>query len=196
LQESNENNFVELLEIKKKCNSDVTSSAIGNVIYQIFKNVKIKSGRSKENWCKSTQRYYGLSWKIEENLTQIVEFTNIPNFLPPDYFVTSKTLTQIQIEHFTGEIVNGNKLMLEINLQADGYFSLFFIVKKLCLHKTGLQNNYSLSTQSIASLFKILGQLRYCQGLSSVDKNLPHFVEHVSVVGNENSEKVRYRSQN
>jgi hypothetical protein len=32
LQESNENNFVELLEIKKKYNSDVTSSAIGNVI--------------------------------------------------------------------------------------------------------------------------------------------------------------------
>jgi hypothetical protein len=71
------------------------------------------------------------------------------------------------------KIVNSNKLMLEINLQADGYFSLFFMVKKLCLHKTGLQNNYSLSTQSIASLFKILGQLRYCQGLSSVDKNLP-----------------------
>ena len=130
MQESNENNFVELLEIKKKCNSDVTSSAIGNVIYQIFKNVKIKSGRSKENWCKSTQRYYGLSWKIEENLTQIVEFTNIPNFLPPDYFVTSKSLTQVQIGHFTGEIVNGNKLMLEINLQADGYFSLFFYGQK------------------------------------------------------------------
>ena len=86
--------------------------------------------------------------------------------------------------------------MLEINLQADGYFSLFFMGKKLCLHKTGLQNNYSPSKQSIASLFKILGQLRYCQGLSSVDKKLPHFVEHVSVVGNENSEKVRYRSQN
>jgi hypothetical protein len=29
-----------------------------------------------------------------------------------------------------------------------------------------------------------------------VFKNLPHFVEHVSVVGNENSEKLRYRSQN
>ena len=42
LQESNENNFVVLLEIKKKYNSDVTSSAIGNVICQIFKNVKIK----------------------------------------------------------------------------------------------------------------------------------------------------------
>jgi hypothetical protein len=47
LQESNENNFVGLLEIKKKYNSDVTSSAIGNVICQIFMNVKIKSGRSK-----------------------------------------------------------------------------------------------------------------------------------------------------
>ena len=70
------------------------------------------------------------------------------------------------------------------------------MVKKLCLHKTGLQNNYSLSTQSIASLFKILGQIRYCQGLSSGDNKLPHFVEHVFVVGNANSEKVRYRSQN
>jgi hypothetical protein len=46
LQESNENNFVELLEIKKKYNSDVTSSAIGNVIcllaiFQQSKHVKI-----------------------------------------------------------------------------------------------------------------------------------------------------------
>ena len=45
-------------------------------------------------------------------------------------------------------------------------------------------------------MFKILGQIRYCQGLSSGDNKLPHFVEHVFVVGNANSEKVRYRSQN
>jgi hypothetical protein len=36
IAKSNENNFVELLEIKKKYNSDVTSSAIENVICQIF----------------------------------------------------------------------------------------------------------------------------------------------------------------
>jgi hypothetical protein len=71
LQESNENNFVGLLEIKKKYNSDVTSSAIGNVICQIFMNVKIKSGRSKENWCKSTQRYYGLSFLCKHSFLPI-----------------------------------------------------------------------------------------------------------------------------
>jgi len=85
----------------------VTSSAIGNVIKKTtFKHVNIKLGRCKEHWCKSTQRYYGLSWKKDTNSQSEIEFANIPSILPTYYFVISKTLTLIKIGHFLREIVN------------------------------------------------------------------------------------------
>jgi hypothetical protein len=55
------------LEIKSKFQSDVlvevpSSRTIWNLITKLFHGVKIKPGRCKDNWAKSTQRYYGLSW--------------------------------------------------------------------------------------------------------------------------------------
>ena len=87
LQPCNESEFVDLNEIKKKCEFEVTSSAVGNVIKKLFNNVKIKSGRSKENWCKSTQRYYGLSWKQDTISQPSILFIDIQTLLPEDYFV-------------------------------------------------------------------------------------------------------------
>jgi hypothetical protein len=52
---ANNQEFVELIEIKSKCNLSVTSSAVGNLIVRLFKDVK-KPGRCKANWSKSTLR--------------------------------------------------------------------------------------------------------------------------------------------
>jgi hypothetical protein len=67
VEESSETNFIDLTEIKSKFQSDVlvevpSSRTIGNLITKLFHGVKIKPGRCKDNWAKSTQRYYGLSW--------------------------------------------------------------------------------------------------------------------------------------
>jgi hypothetical protein len=64
---SSETNFIDLTEIKSKFQSNVlvevpSSGTIGNLITKLFHGVKIKPGRCKDNWAKSTQRYYGLSW--------------------------------------------------------------------------------------------------------------------------------------
>ena len=106
----------------------MTRSAIGNVIKKTLKHVNRKPGRCKENWCKSTQRYYGLSWKKDTNSQSEIEFANIPSLLPTDYFVISKTL--IKIGHFLRETVNGSKLMIEIHLQLHSYYSLHVMGNK------------------------------------------------------------------
>ena len=54
LRPANNQEFVDLIEIKSKCNLSVTSSAVGNLIVRLFKDVKIKPGRCKANWSKST----------------------------------------------------------------------------------------------------------------------------------------------
>jgi hypothetical protein len=60
-----ETNFIDLTEIKSKFQSDVlvevpSSRTIGNLITKLFHGVKIKPGRCKDNWAKSTQRYFQL----------------------------------------------------------------------------------------------------------------------------------------
>lgn len=46
LQDTESSQYVDLIEIKKKCNPSVTNFAVGNVIGKLFKNVKTKSGRA------------------------------------------------------------------------------------------------------------------------------------------------------
>lgn len=42
-------------------------------------------------------------------------------------------MKEIKIGHFTGEIKNGSKTMIEIDLQSDGNYSLLVMGKKLSL---------------------------------------------------------------
>ena len=46
LRPANNQEFVDLIEIKSKCNLSVTSSAVGNSIVRLFKDVKVKPGRN------------------------------------------------------------------------------------------------------------------------------------------------------
>jgi hypothetical protein len=73
-------------------------------------------GRCKDNWAKSTQRYYGLSWCKEPCDYAIINFNNLASFLPPDFFVISNTSNNIIVGYFTGYLVNGNRAMIEINI--------------------------------------------------------------------------------
>ena len=137
-----------------------------------------------------------MSWKKDTNSQSEIEFTNIPSLLPADYFVISKTQTLIKIGYFLRETVNGSKLMIEIHLQLDSHYSLHVMGKEINLEKIGIQNNYSMTSESIKLLFEIIAQLRYCFGVTTLSKhNLPYFEEHVCIGGDENSGKIYYRSK-
>lgn len=44
LEEGSENDFIELLDIREKFESNESSLALGNVIKTLFKNITMKSG--------------------------------------------------------------------------------------------------------------------------------------------------------
>jgi hypothetical protein len=71
------------------------SKTIGNLITKLFHGVKIKPGRCKDNWAKSTKRYYDLSWCKETHDNAIINFNNLASFLPPDFFCYFKYLLKI-----------------------------------------------------------------------------------------------------
>lgn len=96
-------------------------------------NITIKSGRSKWDWSKMTQIYYGIKWIMDFGVHSETECINIPSLLSPELFVIAKNMKEIKIEHFTGEIKNGNQTMIEINLQSEENYSLLVMEKKLSL---------------------------------------------------------------
>ena len=51
--------------------------------------MKIKPGRCRGNWTKTTQRYYGIT--SEEENSPDIQFKNIKTFLPQDVFPISIT---------------------------------------------------------------------------------------------------------
>ena len=121
MEESSETIFIDLTEIKCKFQSDVLvefpdSKTIGNLITKLFHGVKIKPGRCKDNWAKSTQRYHVLFWCKEPCDNAIINFNNLASFLPPDSFVISNTSNNIIVGYFSGYLVNGNRAMIEINI--------------------------------------------------------------------------------
>ncbi|CAG2242829.1 unnamed protein product [Mytilus edulis] len=116
---SDTSNYVDLNEIKKKYCLPVSSAAIGNCIVQIFRDVTKKKKRCKEDWSKSTQAYYGLSWRTLSE-TNSLEFKNIVSIVPNDFFVISRLPDKILLGYFTKEIINGNRFMIEIKFESNG----------------------------------------------------------------------------
>ena len=151
LEEGNDKEFVDLSEIKKKYNSEVTSSAVGNLVVRMFKGVKIKAGRCKEDWTKYTQRYYGLCWRQNSNVD--IEFHNIPSMLPSDFFVISKSTDTIKVGYFCGEIINGSKVLVEITVESSGNWKLVVMGKTINSIKAGVQEQFQFKLKSIESFF-------------------------------------------
>lgn len=101
----------------------------------------------------------------------------------------------MQIGHFTGTIVNGSKVMIELELKLNGDIKLIFMRKEIDLEKIGIQKQIQFTTNGIESLFNIISELSYCVGVKTLEQDLPHFQEQVSSIGDENSDQIRYRSQ-
>lgn len=94
-----------------------------------------------------TQIYYGSKWITDFGVHSETAFINIPSLLQQEFFVIAKNMKEIKFGHFTGEIKNGSKTLIEIDL-----------------------SHSSLNMQPIKSLFKIIRQIQYCEGFNTVAK--------------------------
>jgi hypothetical protein len=157
--------------------------------------VKIKPGRCKDNWAKSTQRYYGLSWCKEPCDNAIINFNNLASFLPPDFFVISNTSNNIIVEYFIGYLVNGNRAMIEINMFSKGIWTLNFMGGKNLLKRIGTSFDFQRKTLDL--IVDTVKRLRYCDGVTDGDykTTLKYFGEQATKVG-EYTNRMRCRANN
>jgi hypothetical protein len=91
--------------------------SVGNSLFFFSSNVKVEQGRAKHDWTKRTKRYYGITWKSQSNAH--IAFADISSVIADDLFVLSKLTDTITIGHFTDDIVNGSKVLLEIVLKSN-----------------------------------------------------------------------------
>ncbi|CAG2216361.1 unnamed protein product [Mytilus edulis] len=195
---SDTSNYVDLNEIKKKYCLPVSSAAIGNCIVQIFRDVTKKKKRCKDDWSKTTQAYYGLSWRTLSE-TNSLEFKNIVSIVPNDFFVISRLPDKILLGYFTKEIINGNRFMIEIKFESNGQWFIIAQGKTIKFDEISIENNSYLN-MSNHSVFETVRQLNFCSGFPAVDgshiqPDVSVYKEHVSIFGDENSETIRLRSK-
>ena len=108
------------------------------------------------------------------------------------FFVLSKLTDTITIGYFTGDIVNGSKVLLEIILNSNKSWKVLIRGKTVNPGKIGLDELYNLD-----SVFEIVRQMKYCRAVPEVVKskeNLAYLKDFISKVGDENSSEVCFRS--
>ena len=95
LEEGHSNDYVDLLEIKRKLSVEVTSRSIGNFIKKMFIHVNVINGRSKVDWCKMTKCFYGLKWK--QICSTIVDLGSLVSQIPNDFIMLSRNMQCVTI---------------------------------------------------------------------------------------------------
>jgi hypothetical protein len=65
---------------------------LGQLVLKLFSNVERKTGRSRGNWQKVTQRYYGIKWSQTQlpsssNNEHVLAWTDTPSCLPSGFFM-------------------------------------------------------------------------------------------------------------
>jgi hypothetical protein len=112
--------------------------------------------------------------------------------IPDDLFVLSKLTDSIIIGYFTGDIVNGSKVLLEIILNSNKSWKVLIRGKTVNPGKIALDELYNLD-----SVFEIVRQMKYCRAVPEVVKskeNLAYLKDFISKVGYENASEVCFRS--
>ena len=160
LESAQDTEYADFTEINKKYKAKATGFSVGNSLNCIFSNVKVEQGRAKHDWTKRTKRYYGITWKSH------ITFGDISSVIPDDLFVLSKLTDTITIGYFTGDMVNGSKVLLEIILNGNTSWKVLIRGKTVNPGKIGLDELYNLD-----SVFEIVRQMKYCRTVPEVVKS-------------------------
>ena len=191
LEEGHPNDYVDLLEIKRKLSVEVTSRSIGNFIKKMFIHVNVKNGRSKVDWCKMTKCYYGLKWK--QICSTIVDLGSLVSQIPNDFIMLSRNMQCVTIGYFRNIVINGMRVLTEAILNVDHTWSLTVMGRKIDPTTLDIDNTFKVPV-----IFQIIRQLTYCNGANKIDdskKDKDFFKERISPVGDENAEVISFRSK-
>ena len=87
MEESKENALTSF-DIIMRMNGNLNSSTLGKEIKKLFKHVKVKGIRTKEDWTKKNEFLYnGIFWKADE--TEFISFTFILSLFLSDFFTST-----------------------------------------------------------------------------------------------------------
>lgn len=103
---------------------------------------------------------------------------------------------QLKLGRFTGQIMNGNRVIVEITFHIPGTWSAAIHGKNINLQNIGLDNEFKQSKLGILKVIDTVKKFKYCQGINKVsNSNENLYIKYIcSQAGDENSGKTLYKS--
>ena len=75
------------------------------------------------------------------------------------FFIISNSENVIKVGHFTGDIINGSKVLTEIVIKSNGKWCLFAMGKTVHLEKLGVEDKFT----DCDCVFETVRRLKYCK---------------------------------
>lgn len=158
----------------------ISPVGLGRLMIKLYPEVKSKQERLISEWNKRERVFHGVQWRVEDNACSF-EFLDILKYTET-CFLIHKTHEEITVGMFTGDILNGNRLIAEIKFRINLKWSVSVCGKAIDLEKIGLTNNFLITKGSIHGIIDTVKKFRYCKGIQdseNVALNEQDFVKEV-----------------
>jgi len=108
---------ISLRDIQSKMGKSISLVGLGRLMVKLYPEVKSKQERLISEWNKRESVFHGVKWRVEDNACSL-EFLDILKYTET-CFLIHKTYEEITVGMFTGDILNGNRLIAEIKFRID-----------------------------------------------------------------------------
>lgn len=146
------------------------------VALNVVSEWKRDSGGSS-GWGKKRSFYVGIT---ERNAGSAISLCDISSTdLPDDVFITKKSSESIRFGFQHAVTFNGNKVLIEAVLTADGAVKVEYASKVLDLSKLGLRNRITMTSGNMQALLQSLKCIRLCHGICAEQVSTPNCTKEV-----------------
>lgn len=172
----------------------LSSTILGKILQKLFPNACAITKRDKEK--KTHARYYKnivLAQTLTLYNSVLLHEIRDEELLPGSY-IMSKTINYLKLGVESNVIVNGNRLMAELELSTDSY-AIKIRGKSIDHSLLSLDNGFQPCIENIKTLVNLTKQIPVCCGVQNDSEVLPSNCvrEVISHIGDENSNRISIR---
>jgi len=144
----------------------IYSKTVSMTLTTLFPNI-VKSKVRGEN-CNSTKISYRVKVANQVSVSPL-NFLEIPNALPPEWFVIKKSAQEISCGHIFPAKSNGQDIILHVMLSCSGFIIATIAETEIDLDPYGIPSKLTFTHTSVPALFRSFKVIKPCLGYSSED---------------------------
>jgi hypothetical protein len=139
--------------------------------------------------------YHGLHIRtVDDDIP--VSFNDLHAIRHSKFFTIEANDTTLCLGTFTGDVVNGTKVILEVTFDIQQTYTVQIFGRPIPLESIGMNSRYHLNKSFILNLLDTFTRIQLCRGRSCPESGCPEkcIIENWSYIANENSTSQQIRS--